>query len=267
MCEAWMKIVENYSGRKASVESDKLVACAGIAEQFHRVLRSDYLAGLWRSDTLSIDLLWKPDHYEACTRPTVYRAPSWSWAAVEGSIHRHSLRTLGLEDPPTGVLVEIIDCQVTLEDDELPFGRVTGGILVLHGALIPCRGGLAKRSNCSAQWYVPLPSLEQARREQWGLRDLNLDEEDKVYSTEPGDLAAVTMDCNADELPGRMWVVPFVRARRRNYDDLYGIALALAPLSNNSGSKQISFRRIGHYHQLVAMGTDIEWPLMDITIV
>ncbi len=82
---AWIDIVEDYSLRMASDESDKLVACAAIAEQFHRVLRCDYLAGLWRSHTLLIHLLWHANTnetdsgpiqvgYQYYARPTVYSA-------------------------------------------------------------------------------------------------------------------------------------------------------------------------------------------------
>lgn len=88
--EVWLEVVSDYSCRTASIESDKLVACAAIAEQFHRVLRSDYLAGLWRSDALLVHLLWTTDdpHIPSPlhTRPTAYRAPSWSWAAIEGHV-------------------------------------------------------------------------------------------------------------------------------------------------------------------------------------
>ncbi|KAL1944881.1 hypothetical protein VTO73DRAFT_2501 [Trametes versicolor] len=59
MRTTWMKVVEDYSGRTAGVESDKLVACAAVAEQFRRVLDSAYLAGLWSSDMFLVDLLWE----------------------------------------------------------------------------------------------------------------------------------------------------------------------------------------------------------------
>ncbi|EIW52286.1 HET-domain-containing protein, partial [Trametes versicolor FP-101664 SS1] len=90
MHTAWMRVVRDYTNRSVSVESDKLVACAALAEQFHPFLGSDYLAGLWRSDALLIHLLWKADGATAQqfellhTRPTTYRAPSWSWAAIDG---------------------------------------------------------------------------------------------------------------------------------------------------------------------------------------
>ncbi|EIW52296.1 HET-domain-containing protein, partial [Trametes versicolor FP-101664 SS1] len=138
---AWLGVVKDYSRRSASVESDKLVACAAIAEQFHRALRSDYLAGLWRSDTLLTNLLWEDDKVESSmlgrrhTRPTVYRAPSWSWASLDGVIQQSNLYTMDFEDTQTVALAKVVECVVTLEDAALPFGRVTGGTLVLRGAL------------------------------------------------------------------------------------------------------------------------------------
>jgi hypothetical protein len=43
-----------------------------------------YLAGIWAS-TLAEDLAWKID--ELCTsRPKLWRAPTWSWASVDGRI-------------------------------------------------------------------------------------------------------------------------------------------------------------------------------------
>ncbi|KAI0369475.1 hypothetical protein BV20DRAFT_367556 [Pilatotrama ljubarskyi] len=54
---AWKDLVADYSRRAVSNASDRLVACGALAEEFQRVLRSDYLAGLWR-DSLLAHLLW-----------------------------------------------------------------------------------------------------------------------------------------------------------------------------------------------------------------
>ncbi|EIW52289.1 HET-domain-containing protein, partial [Trametes versicolor FP-101664 SS1] len=138
---AWTEVVEDYTRRTASVESDKLVACAAVAEQFHRALGSDYLAGLWRSDALLAHLLWSVDLQNTDrlryphTRPAAYRAPSWSWAAIEGLTSHRYPRDLSLRDPQTVALAEVAECSVTLEDPALSFGRVTDGVLVLRGTL------------------------------------------------------------------------------------------------------------------------------------
>lgn len=269
---AWLGVVKDYSRRSASVESDKLVACAAIAEQFHRALRSDYLAGLWRSDTLLTNLLWEADKVESSmlgrrhTRPTVYRAPSWSWASLEGIIQQSSLYIMDFEDTQTVALAKVVQCVVTLEDAALPFGRVTGGTLVLRGALIPCRGGRADRY-APACWTVPLPSLEHAQHKQWGLGGVNAEGEDELGDTmNAGDSVDVTLDCDADELPGEMWVVPLVRSvwsgRRVHFS---GIVLErIAPLSSSSqaGHQKTRFRRCAYFRKLLMeMETDSEHPL------
>lgn len=261
---AWMVVLEDYTCRTASDESDKLVACAAIAEQFHHVLDSDYLAGLWRSpsEIILVHLLWMADKDKAkslrCrhTLPTAYRAPSWSWASIEGPTdHRHP-RDLSLGDLQTVALAEVAECWVTLEDPSFLFGRVTDGLLVLHGTLIPCRGGLAQIGADNSHWFVPLPSFEEVRRRwQRGPGGLFSDEENSVHWTEPGDGAIVTMDCDVMELPEKMWLVPFVQVRRgSDQDHFHGIALQLSPPSNSSGAEPekdaVRFRRIGHFRDL-----------------
>ncbi len=275
--DAWTEVVEDYTRRTASVESDKLVACAAIAEQFRRVLGSEYLAGLWRSDTLLFHLLWMADPNETesdghsgwQTRPTAYRAPSWSWAAIEGPTSHHVPRNLGLGDV-TVALAEVAECWVTLEDPAIPFGRVMDGALVLRGTLIPCHTGLAGGSY--GDWSVPgpLPSFEQARRQwQCGHHEnfIMSDEEDDVDSTQSGGKTSITMDCDVDELPGRMWLVPF--AWETDWPDqsegceVHGIALEFVPPSNNSGyqPEKTRFRRIGYFHHVV--DGDSSHPLWD----
>ncbi|KAI0628558.1 heterokaryon incompatibility protein-domain-containing protein [Trametes polyzona] len=130
--KAWWDVVEAYSGRDLSYPSDKFVACAGLAEEFGRVRGGleNYLCGLWR-DTLLHDLLWylrRP--VEA--RAKEYRAPSWSWASLDGAVRRG---TSWLEhDRP---LAEVVGAAVKLVDKRVPFGAVTGGHLVLRVPFIP----------------------------------------------------------------------------------------------------------------------------------
>jgi len=84
---AWHSAAEDYSNRNLSFPEDKLLEISGIADQFVKdaVLDVDdrYLGGLW-GKALPGDLLW------VCLnprkRPDKYRAPSWSWAAVDGKI-------------------------------------------------------------------------------------------------------------------------------------------------------------------------------------
>jgi hypothetical protein len=85
-----------YSRTKLSYASDKLVALAGISQVMRKKINSRYLAGLWEG-YLASQLTWcvdptfeysgEPGPSERLlkfsgTRPAEYRAPSFSWAAV-----------------------------------------------------------------------------------------------------------------------------------------------------------------------------------------
>ncbi|KAI0324986.1 HET-domain-containing protein [Cubamyces sp. BRFM 1775] len=127
----WREIVEDYTRRKLSNPSDRLVAISGLAEIFAPTLGPGYLAGLWRHTLLS-DLLWYCG--SRCNlKPTVYCGPSWSWASTDHSVSWRD----GWE---TGVpFAEIIRCTVTLHNQKLPFGPVTSASLVLRSSLLPCK--------------------------------------------------------------------------------------------------------------------------------
>ncbi|EIW85737.1 HET-domain-containing protein, partial [Coniophora puteana RWD-64-598 SS2] len=98
--KVWKYTVENYTHRSISVSGDKLIAIASLAEEFHDVIQTPYLAGLWKSTLLS-DLLWHKGSAIHCfERPKEYRAPSWSWATprLKAGTH-HSLAKAGYSSP------------------------------------------------------------------------------------------------------------------------------------------------------------------------
>jgi Heterokaryon incompatibility protein (HET) len=105
--EAWLAIVRAYTSAQLTYGSDKLIAIAGIAEEARRtrgLLEDDYLAGLWRIDLL-IDLLWRMAS-SGKREKEPYRAPSWSWASVDGEVYFHSpdKRLEARENPVARVL-------------------------------------------------------------------------------------------------------------------------------------------------------------------
>ncbi|KAI0323731.1 HET-domain-containing protein [Cubamyces sp. BRFM 1775] len=129
--ERWWEIVEDYTRRKLTNPSDKLIAISGLAEMFAPTLGQDYLAGLWRN-TLLTDLSWSCDSPQSLSL-TEYRGPSWSWAYIDNSV--------SLEDDwGTGVpFAEMMGCTVTLQNETLHFGPVTGASLILRSSLLPCK--------------------------------------------------------------------------------------------------------------------------------
>lgn len=136
----WRKLVREYSSRDLTLEEDRLPAISGAARQFYlsrrRTNPGTYLAGLWRHD-LFLGLLWHPRYsgpsLSVPTRkPKDFRAPSWSWAAVEGPVDfvMDAMQGVRIQQQ-----VEIISCECVLRTSD-PFGSLDGGHLTLQGACI-----------------------------------------------------------------------------------------------------------------------------------
>jgi hypothetical protein len=79
----WNCVVSIYSQCELTFEQDKLVALAGVAGAMKVQMGCDYLAGMWHIE-LEQNLLWTVGRN--FRRPKEYRAPSWSWASVDGEI-------------------------------------------------------------------------------------------------------------------------------------------------------------------------------------
>jgi hypothetical protein len=90
--QIWFRIVEDYSTRRLTNVTDKLIAISGIAREFQRHTGDDYLAGLWRAHLLECIMWYRLTSDETLTlkgREIVneqyvldddddYLAPSWS---------------------------------------------------------------------------------------------------------------------------------------------------------------------------------------------
>ncbi|OCL01851.1 HET-domain-containing protein, partial [Glonium stellatum] len=81
----WYHMVENYTSRNLTYSSDKFPAISGLARETQKMTSDEYLAGLWRND-LTTGLMWVPKEKRKLDRASRYRAPSWSWAALDGPI-------------------------------------------------------------------------------------------------------------------------------------------------------------------------------------
>jgi hypothetical protein len=79
----WYALVNDFTGRKISVYTDRLLAISAIAKKVATKIEQSYMAGVWAQD-LHRGLLWSSDG-PGTYRPSDYIAPSWSWAALEFS--------------------------------------------------------------------------------------------------------------------------------------------------------------------------------------
>jgi hypothetical protein len=81
----WLEGISEYTNRKLSKSSDKLPACAALAESVANTLGwgpSNYLAGLWEND-IQAQLLWFRREGMKAERIS---GPTWSWASLDGPV-------------------------------------------------------------------------------------------------------------------------------------------------------------------------------------
>jgi hypothetical protein len=80
----WQQTIRRYSQLSLTRPTDKLPALSGLAKRMQASRGDQYLAGMWKS-TLAEDLAWrvKKPYYK---RTEPWRAPSWSWASVDGAV-------------------------------------------------------------------------------------------------------------------------------------------------------------------------------------
>ncbi|KAK8255548.1 heterokaryon incompatibility protein-domain-containing protein [Phyllosticta capitalensis] len=148
----WIQVVVDYSNTRLSFSSDKLVAISGLANDMKKRLRENnmrtqkplddstqdsavYLAGIWK-EMLPLGLLWTMWSTRLSSRPE-YRAPSWSWASVEGHI-----TFLAFNYPQSTRLLASVDhAEVVPLRDET--GEVLDGTLTMTSPIV-----LARLTSC-----------------------------------------------------------------------------------------------------------------------
>jgi hypothetical protein len=174
----WHAIVRIYAPRKLTFPGDKFKAIGALADIYRMKTNHTYIAGLWKESLLH-DLCWLVDVSERSQaklssqnwepRPLDYRAPSWSWAAVD--IHENSLfffidegphsivrSTLGMEADAVIVDVALQQTEPSSIYEQIHFmhlketyGQILSAHLIIEG------------STSSVNWYYNLfprsPSL------------------------------------------------------------------------------------------------------------
>lgn len=132
----WACIVTDYCHKSMTDPSDKLPAIAGLAKKFHMLRPRDiYLGGLWK-DSLLHDLGWvhmtydEPSTYGERCKPQEYRAPSWSWASVDGGV-----RWMFSEKNSENLQhARLLDCRVDTQGGDM-FGMVRHAYITLEAPL------------------------------------------------------------------------------------------------------------------------------------
>lgn len=130
----WQWVIVHYSGCQLTYAKDKLIALSGLAQQFRQVTGDRYLAGLWRSSIMEL-LCWRRvTDNNAAEHRLPYRAPTWSWASVEGQVRFVHFSAQWQDCIWTKDLAEVLDATVTPLHGE-DTGQVKDGHMTMKGRL------------------------------------------------------------------------------------------------------------------------------------
>jgi len=148
--DIWYDMVANYTRRALSVDSDKLLAVAGLASLMGEHYGLTYVTGLWKED-LQVGLCWyvtsRNDMFckdgPRCITENFpdYLAPTWSWASAHGMCVNFLKPRLGRLSEEEGI--QIVDVVVSL----LPGALATFGYIQF-----------AKLSVCTKMWRIFMTS-------------------------------------------------------------------------------------------------------------
>lgn len=139
---SWSDIVQGFTARQITLEKDRLPALAGLAERYRAETGSTYLAGIWVED-LPKSLLWtRPYECSVLSKPITYRAPTWSWASLEGEVSSDFVPCY-YEALPTSKILGYY-CQYDPPDT---FATVIDGWLDVEGSMSIVSGWELQRDN------------------------------------------------------------------------------------------------------------------------
>lgn len=128
--DTWSMILGNYSSRRLTKASDRLPAISAVAKTLCSYNNDTYLAGIWKGQVRK-DLLWRRASAGG-QKATEWRAPSWSWASMDGRISTTYDVPISGKWPALELLGADI---VPLGHD--PYGRVSSGKLYVKACIKP----------------------------------------------------------------------------------------------------------------------------------
>ena len=239
----WKDHVSEYSRRKLTRDDDKLPAFTGLAAEFARSTGFRYLAGLWQ-ETLLVDLLWHVSPPSRCSRLQTRRAPSWSWASVEGYVSVSTVRHLRSYESYSApylaelrFVLEVLTVACTPVFSTAIYGENLQGTLRVRGHLIAVHY-IGKSSGFGEVFGSRLRDLDEALSGDLStvddiliVRELNLASAgDVVYLSAILDTLDDVADASA-RLHADYWVLPVMDNR--------GLILSRCSAG--------VYRRIGHF--------------------
>ncbi|KAL2073914.1 hypothetical protein VTL71DRAFT_11240 [Oculimacula yallundae] len=212
---AWEEVVELYCMCDLTMSRDRLVAISGLARAAASPMLGQYFAGLWRNG-MEFQLCWYQG-IEWSSRPDVYRAPSWSWASIDGPKVFYS-QEVDISAPPKNLFVSVRDVVIQYLEKGNPFGEIVSGTVSI---------------NCAHLLRISIGNVE-------GLAELYTE----IFIEECSTKTIIRQDCTEDFIPGEsgapidIFALPMM--------DMHGgdiCGLLLVPTGLSAGQ----YRRIGHF--------------------
>jgi hypothetical protein len=118
----WAEVVRLFTGADLTFARDKLPALSGIARRVYSQKGGQYLAGLWRNERIEAQLCWRVEGSRL--RPTTWRAPSWSWASIDGLVLYMPTQSGICDDS----YAHVVDAKVTPLAGDV-FGELSAGVI------------------------------------------------------------------------------------------------------------------------------------------
>jgi hypothetical protein len=116
----WSLLVDEFSERDLSFQTDRLPAISGLAMWMQKSTNASYWAGLWSDDFPEALLWWVLDRKKdvkasRCISKRIlpYQAPTWSWASVTGRVLL-SLCSDGITPDLENMRVELVPASANL---------------------------------------------------------------------------------------------------------------------------------------------------------
>ncbi|PQE12083.1 heterokaryon incompatibility protein [Rutstroemia sp. NJR-2017a BVV2] len=136
----WWSFLWSYSRCGITKGEDKLIAISGIAKEMRTTLGGEYLAGLWQFN-LCQDLLWFVEFsFEYSSRrperARPWRAPTWSWASIDGDITIPEFCDKRVKFKEHEDLITVMSVEISPIGDDVT-GQLESGSIVLRGRCIP----------------------------------------------------------------------------------------------------------------------------------
>ncbi|KAF2451678.1 hypothetical protein P171DRAFT_478711 [Karstenula rhodostoma CBS 690.94] len=133
LANVWKVFTQNYSARKLTLISDKIVAMKGILNAVEVIADETPISGMRRTDLWS-QLLWYKDglskRHQIEEIHEVFPAPSWSWLGSEHPVAYQNT----LKDSKAHELHDFTDLQPRVSIDDIQVANAPGQV-GLHGKI------------------------------------------------------------------------------------------------------------------------------------